>query len=105
MEKASSPIYKRICTAALCLLLIVYAVYHIALSFKEEIELFAVRGVTVTDKEIFTGYLFMESTAITSYGGGNCYYPYQDGEKSAQARSRLTFTAAALRRSPHRSKI
>lgn len=81
MEKASSPIYKRICTAALCLLLIVYAVYHIALSFKEEIELFAVRGVTVTDKEIFTGYLFMESTAITSYGGGNCYYPYQDGEK------------------------
>lgn len=81
MEKTRTPFYKKIWTAVLCLLLIVYAVYHIALSFKEEIELFAVRGVTVTDHEIFTGYLFTDSTSLVSYGSGSCYYPYQNGER------------------------
>ena len=81
MKKASTPIYKRICTAALCLILLVYAIYHVALGFKKDLELFTVRGTTITDSEIFTGYFFMESTPLTAYGGGNCYYPYQNGER------------------------
>lgn len=81
MEKTGTPLYKKILTALLCLLVAVYVVYHIALNFEKEIELFPVRGVSITDSETFTGYIFSNSTPLVSYAGGNCYYPYENGEK------------------------
>ncbi len=86
MENGGTPLYKKILTAVLCLLAVVYVIYHIALNFRKDAELFAVSRMTVTDSETFTGYLFRDSITLTSYAGGVCYYPYEDGEKIASGK-------------------
>lgn len=79
--------YKRILIIALCVLAVIYAVYHIARGMRPDAEFFAVRPYTAKDSQVFTGYIFREETVLTSYSGGMCNYHYYDGEKVPANRS------------------
>ena len=83
MEQRTKLSYKKIIIALLCILAVVYIVYHIAQSLRDDVELFAVRPDTADDVQTFTGYLFFDETVLTAASSGILNYHYSDGEKVA----------------------
>lgn len=83
MEQRTKPSYKKIIIALLCILAVVYVVYHIAQSLRRDVELFAVRPDTAEDVQTFTGYLFRDETVLTCNASGIVNYRYSNGEKVA----------------------
>lgn len=74
---------KIIASALLCLLFLVYLVYHIASSFSPKTQLFTVTRVTEPHTLNLTGYIFRDETVIYSGSNGICTYTRENGEKVA----------------------
>lgn len=74
---------KIIARALLCLLFLVYLIYHIASSFSPKTQLFTVTRVTEPHTLNVTGYIFRDETLIYSGSGGICTYTRENGEKVA----------------------
>lgn len=68
----------------LCLLFLIYVVYHIANSFKEKTELFLVTRVTEENVLDVSGYIFRDETVMYSGMSGICTYSRENGEKVAK---------------------
>ena len=73
--------YKRNIVISLCVIAVIYIIYHIAYNLRTPAEFYSVRPYTAKDTQVFTGYIFREETVLTSYTGGLCTYNYYDGEK------------------------
>lgn len=75
---------KIILSALLCLLFLIYIIYHIACSFREKTELFLVTRVTEEHTLDVSGYIFRDETVIYSGTGGICTDTRENGEKVAK---------------------
>lgn len=78
---------KRVLTVALCLLVAVYLVYHLARGMRTDAQFYAVRPYTANDSQVFTGHIFKEEVLLSSRVSGMCNYHYYDGEKVAANRT------------------
>ncbi len=78
---------KRTLALSLCLLAVVYIIYHLARGLRTDAQFYAVRPYTASDSQVFTGYIFKEETLLSSRTSGMCNYHYYDGEKVAANRT------------------
>ena len=81
MKNGNSKNSKKILTVSLCLIAVIYLIYHVARGLRPEAEFFSVRPYTAQNSQIFTGYIFREETVLTSETAGSYNYHYYEGEK------------------------
>lgn len=67
--------------ALLCVLFLIYVIYHIANTFKDETQLFLVSSVTEEHTLDVTGYIFRDETVVYAAASGFCAYSRENGEK------------------------
>lgn len=83
MSNGKKPLSKRILLISLCLITVIYLVYHFTRGLRSDAQFYAVRPYTATDSQVFTGYIFKEEQVLYSNVSGTCNYHYYDGEKVA----------------------
>ena len=81
MKNGNSKNSKKILTVSLCLIAVIYLIYHVARGLRPEAEFFSVRPYTAQNSQIFTGYIFREETVLTSETAGSYNDHYYEGEK------------------------
>ena len=86
MKIGITQIKKRILPLSLCLLAVIYLLYHIASGLRKDAQFYSVRPYTASDSQVFTGYIFKNEQLLSSNSTGMCNYHYYDGEKVAANR-------------------
>lgn len=78
-------IIRNIITAFLCIVFLVYILYHIVDAFSAKTELFTVTRATVKNTVELSGYIFRDETVIFPKAGGVQDIEIRDGEKIAKS--------------------